>query len=59
MMLSSSPSMTCTLNPAWALPMEISLAGKMLSFEPTIDPTAKLQKTNESIDAALTLSIAA
>lgn len=37
--------MTCTLNPAWALPMEISLAGKMLSFEPTIDPTAKLQQT--------------
>jgi phosphonate metabolism protein (transferase hexapeptide repeat family) len=25
--------------------MEISLAGKMLSFEPTIDPTAKLQQT--------------
>src|SRR5277367_5716763 len=45
MLLSSSPSMTCTLNPASASPMETSLAGKMLSIEPTIDPIAKLQQT--------------
>jgi phosphonate metabolism protein (transferase hexapeptide repeat family) len=44
MLLSSSPPMTCTPKPL-GVAVEVRLAGKMLSVEPTIDPTAKLQDT--------------
>jgi hypothetical protein len=44
MLLSSRALMTCTLTP-WVSLVEVRLAGKMLSVEPTIDPTTKLQET--------------
>jgi hypothetical protein len=44
MLLSSRPPMTCAPAP-WVSLVEVRLAGKMLSVEPTIDPTAKLQET--------------
>jgi phosphonate metabolism protein (transferase hexapeptide repeat family) len=42
MTLSSTASMTCELLDQYPMLTEIRMAGKMLSVEPTIDPTAKL-----------------
>jgi len=42
--MSSNPSMTCTLKRS--IPsVEVRMAGKMLSVEPLVDPTAKLKQT--------------
>src|SRR6202790_1805727 len=43
MILSSSPSMTCRLPDKPGSLVGIRMAGKMLSVEPTVDPSAKLR----------------
>src|ERR1700738_3546995 len=46
MKMSSSPPMTCALGSINLYSLaETRMAGKMLSVEPTIDPTAKLHET--------------